>query len=193
MARDTDARDDEDDRPGLEDALVETDLDDDEDDDEDDFDLDDATEEDVDFAICLYREDGEPSGDELPFEVANDLDELIAELQRQPGDAGALGVVSIAGEFFVMVRVRGENNVQVLVNDASAAEEWPLANDVVDYFGEDDIEDEPLGDFDMLQDLGVSELDLEAMASDYDANSDEIVLAIMDKMQMGVYFRKLVG
>ena len=81
------------------------DDDDDYDDDDDDFDdLEDAGEEDVDYIVSLHREDGVAAASPLPMEAANDLDELIASLQRLPGDAGAAAIASIAGEFFVLVR-----------------------------------------------------------------------------------------
>ena len=53
-------------------------------------------------------------------------------------------MVSIAGEFFVLVRVRGRN-VQVLLSDAVAANDWPIARDVADFLNEDipDPEDAP--------------------------------------------------
>ncbi|MCB0891880.1 MAG: tRNA adenosine deaminase, partial [Propionibacteriaceae bacterium] len=71
-----------DDRPGLDDLepAVELVLDDDADDDEDDY-PDDATEDDIDLVVALYREDGQPVAVPLGIELANDLDELIAQLR----------------------------------------------------------------------------------------------------------------
>ena len=159
----------------------------------DDFeDYEDATEDDVDFAVTVYREEGSPVVQELPLEVVNDLDELIEQLRRYPGDAGTLGIVAIAGEFFVLVRVRGRT-VQLLLNDGMAADEWPLARDVMDFFGEEEGADEPLGDLDMLADLGCPELELEALASDYDTSADELALAVLDKIKMGAAVRKVIG
>ena len=49
----------------------------------------------------------------------------------------------------VAVRVRGRH-VQVLLNDAAAALDWPIARDVVDLLGEElpdpDDDAEPVGD-----------------------------------------------
>lgn len=174
------------------DLIDDVDVDDATDLDEDFDDLDDATEEDVDFALALYREEGTPIVAELATEVANDLDELIAELRRFPGDAGTLGVISIAGDFFVLVRVRGRS-VQVLLNDGLAADEWPIARDVVDFLDEDEVEDEPVGDLDMLADLGCPEMVLDAIATDYDTPSDELALAVMDKLKFGAAARKVIG
>ena len=106
------------------------------DDDIDDDELEDATEDDVDLVVATYREDGQPVAVPLDFDLANDLDELIAQLRRLPGDSGADGFVSVAGEFFVICRVRGRL-VEVLLSDVTAANDWPIARDVVDYLGEE--------------------------------------------------------
>ena len=97
-----------------------------------------------------------------------------------------MGAVSIAGEFFVLCRVRGRT-VQVLLNDSIAANDWPIARNVVDYLNID-VPDpngdfEPLGDFGMLVDQGVSEFDLEQIAGDLDEDSDQLVRRIVDLMK----------
>lgn len=161
----------------------------------DDYDLEDATEDEIDFVIELHREDGVLAGSVLSSELANDLDEMITQLQRIPGDAGATGFVSVDGEFFVICRVRGRM-VQVLLSDAGAANDWPLARDVLDYLGED-IPDEdedtgPAGDLNLFVDSGLPAFDLEQMASNYDDDSDEVVATIARKLLLGTEFERLV-
>ena len=85
----------------------------------------------VDFAAVAYREDGAWRLRELEDDALEDLDSLIDELQRWPGDFGALGLVSVDDEFFLVVRVAGED-VRLLLSDVTAATEWPLAREVVD-------------------------------------------------------------
>jgi len=152
-----------------------------------DDDYDDATEDEIDFVVAVYREDGEPQVTDLPLPLANDVDELIAQLRRLPGDAGAGAFVSISGEFFVIVRVRGKV-VQVLLNDSIAAGDWPIARDVVDFLGlevpEDDDDSEIVGDLNILADQGVSEFDMEAIAGDYDEDSGDLVRQIVDLMKL---------
>lgn len=193
---------DGDDRPGiLDDADLDLfenssaeDLDDDDsDDDSDDADdyPEDASEDDLDFAIAIYREDGEPVAQALGLETINDLEELIDVVRRLPGDGGASGVVSIAGEFFVAVRVRGKH-VQALLSDGPAADDWPIARDVTDYLGVDppDDDDGPIGDLAIYADLGLSEMDLQAMCLDLDEESDELALAVLTKIGFGDVARK---
>ncbi|WP_341728632.1 tRNA adenosine deaminase-associated protein [Brooklawnia sp.] len=171
---------------------------DDEDDEDDDFDddYDDATEEEIDFVVALYREDGVGVATELAPQLANDLEELVEQLRRLPGDAGALGVVSIAGQFFVLCRVRGRT-VQVLLSDSIASNDWPIARDVVDYLGievpDPDDDSEVLGDFEMLADQGVSEFDMEQIAGDPDEDSDQLVHQVIDLMKLSGPFERAIN
>ena len=77
------------------DASDEFDDDLDDDDDFDEVDLEDAADDEIDFVLAAYREDGQPYVQSLGKDLANDLDELIVQLRRLPGDAGALGFVSL--------------------------------------------------------------------------------------------------
>lgn len=185
-----------DDRPGLDELddleLPEPDQveDDEDEDDEDDY-PEDASEEDVDLIVALYREDGQAVGLALDFGFANDLEALIQQLRRMPGDGGALGLVSIAAEVFVLVRVRGRH-VQVFCSDAVAAADWPLARDVVDLLGveipEDDADSVPVGDLDILSDVGLHDFELEAMAEDLDEDSATLVERIAKRIGFAPQF-----
>ena len=185
-----------DDRPGLE-ELDDLDLDDaeDEGDDYDDY-PDDATDDDIDMVVALYREDGQPVVLALDAELANDFDGLITQLRRVPGDGGALGMVSLATEVFVLVRVRGKH-VQVLLSDVGAAEDWPIARDVADYLGvelpEEDDDAYPVGDLEMLADSGLHDFELEAIASNYDDDSVTLLEQIAERIKYGREFTQAVA
>jgi len=157
----------------------------------DDYDLEDAGEDDVDLVVAVYREDGKATAVPLDFDLANDLDELIRQLNRLPGDSGADGYVSIAGEFFVICRVRGRS-VEVLLSDATAANDWPIARDVLDYLGEEipDEEDEPapVGDLEMFAAKGLHSFELEAIATAYDEDSDELLMRIAQRLRIADVF-----
>jgi putative tRNA adenosine deaminase-associated protein len=175
-------------------VTVVDDLDDIDDDEDDDDEPEDATEDEIDFVLAAYREDGQPYVQELTKDLANDLDELIVQLRRLPGDAGAIGFVSLVEEVFVIVRVRGQH-VQVLLSDETAAAEWPIARDVADYLGEEipeeEDEPEPMGDLGILSDLGLSDFDLGAILDDLDMASDEMLMAVADKIKLNPQFRKV--
>ncbi len=179
----------------------EADEDDDEDDDDDleDDDLEDAGEDEIDLAVAVYREEGEAVAKALPLEVANDLDELITSLRRMPGDSGAIGMVSLNEEVFVLARVRGPR-VQVLLSDAASAYDWPIARDVADFLGVEDLpdpdEDEdavPLGDLGMLVDQGLSQFELSRICDELDEeSSDQLVLDIAERIHVGAQVRRVV-
>ena len=168
--------------------------DDADDDDDDEDDLEDATDDEIDFVIAAHREDGQPLVQALAPDLANDLEELIVQLRRLPGDAGALGFVSLVEEVFVLVRVRGQH-VQVLLNDAAAAGDWPIARDVADLLGEDipdpDDESEPMGDLGILADLGMSDFDLSTLVDDLERGSDQVLIEIADKINLNPQFQRV--
>ncbi len=191
-----------DDRPGLDDLddLVtgeELDADEDLDEDDDDDYPEDATEDDIDLVIACYREDGQPVATALELDLANDLDALIEQLRRIPGDAGAIGMVSVANEVFVLVRVRGKR-VQVFCSDALAADDWPIARDVADFLEAelpDDDSDEPfpIGDSDILSDAGLPDFELEAMAEDEEEDSTTLLELIAAKLGFKAQFAKALA
>jgi len=171
-------------------------FDDELEDDEDleEVDLEDAADDEIDFVLAAYREDGQPYVQSLGKDLANDLDELIVQLRRLPGDAGALGFVSLVEEVFVIARVRGQH-VQMLLSDAAAASDWPIARDVVDYLGEEPLDDEeeegePIGDLGIVADLGLSDFDMGAILDNLDLSSIEMLIEIADKIKLNPQFRK---
>ena len=181
-------------------AKTEDEFDDDLDDDDDfdEVDLEDAADDEIDFVLAAYREDGQPYVQSLGKDLANDLEELIVQLRRLPGDAGALGFVSLVEEVFVITRVRGQH-VQVLLSDAAAAGDWPIARDVVDYLGEepvdedeDEEEGEPIGDLGIVADLGLSDFDMGAILDNLDLSSVEMLVEVADKIKLNPLFRKAV-
>jgi putative tRNA adenosine deaminase-associated protein len=166
----------------------------DDDDDFDEVDLEDAAEDEIDFVLAAYREDGQPYVQSLGKDLANDLDELIVQLRRLPGDAGALGFVSLVEEVFVITRVRGQH-VQVLLSDAAAASDWPIARDVADYLGEEPVDEdeeeaEPIGDLGIVADLGLSDFDMGAIIDNLDLSSVDMLIEIADKIKLNPQFRK---
>jgi putative tRNA adenosine deaminase-associated protein len=166
------------------------------DDDLEEVDLEDAADDEIDFVLAAYREDGQPYVQSLGKDLANDLDELIVQLRRLPGDAGALGFVSLVEEVFVITRVRGQH-VQVLLSDAAAASDWPIARDVVDYLGEEPVDDEdeegePIGDLGIVADLGLSDFDMGAIIDNLDLSSVEMLTEIAEKIKLNPQFRKAV-
>jgi putative tRNA adenosine deaminase-associated protein len=139
------------------------------------------------LAVVVYREEGGWQSGLLPEKVTDDLDGLVAVLRQQPAENGAIGLVNVADEFFVAVRVRAEE-VRLLLSDVTAAVAWDLARQVVKELGmeapgEDELEDVwPAGDLSIFTDMGLDEMELGAVLADLDAYADEMLLAIAGRL-----------
>jgi putative tRNA adenosine deaminase-associated protein len=149
------------------------------------------------LAVVVYREDGMWQSDVLPGKVSDDLDGLIGVLRQQPGENGAIGLVNVADEFFVAVRVRGED-VRVLLSDVTAAVAWDLARQVIDRLGlqapaEEEVEDIwPAGDLAMFSDFGLDELELGVVLADIDAYADEMLVTLAGRIGFGEVYDRAV-
>ncbi|HYP43843.1 MAG TPA: tRNA adenosine deaminase-associated protein [Propionibacteriaceae bacterium] len=177
-------------------VLLDEELDVDEEDEDLEDELEDAGDDEIDFVLAAYREDGQVLVQALNKDLANDLEELIVQLRRLPGDAGALGFVSLVEEVFVIAWVRGRN-VQVLLSDGAAAADWPIARDVADLLdaeipdADPDDEGEPMGDLGMLAELGLSDFDLGAILDDLELSSVQMLMQIAERLKMGPQFRRV--
>lgn len=156
-----------------------------------------ASDADDSLAVVVYREEGLWQSGLLPEKVSDDLDGLIAVLRQQPAENGAIGLVNVADEFFVAVRVRGED-VRLLLSDVTAAVAWDLARQVVDRLGlqrpgEEEVEDIwPAGDLAMFSDLGLDELELGVVLADIDAYADEMLVTLASKVGFGEVYDRAV-
>jgi putative tRNA adenosine deaminase-associated protein len=150
----------------------------------------------VDFAVAAYREEGAWLVVELVHDVLTDVDRLAHALRRFPGDGGALGMVAIDEDFFVMVRVTGPT-VRILLSDITAADEWELARSAVELLGlpepEDDDEQAPAGDLDLVGDLGMGAMDMAVMLDDLDLYPDEMLSDVARRLGFGSQFDEAVG
>src|SRR5687768_9557281 len=97
-------------------------------------------EDDVDFAVAAYRDEGEWQVVELHATIGEDVDELSDALARFPSEVGVLGLVSMNDDFFVILRRSGVQ-VRALLSDVTAVTDWPLASGVADLLDVPDPED----------------------------------------------------
>jgi putative tRNA adenosine deaminase-associated protein len=147
----------------------------------------------VDFAVAAWREDGLWQVELLPPRTGENLEGLVNALRAQPGEGGVLGLVSVAEEFFLLVRVLGEE-VRLLLSDVYAAEEWPLGLDALERLGipspEDDESDDPqpAGDLRIVDDFGVGPVDLELLLDDEEMWPDEQLATIAARIGFGEHF-----
>jgi hypothetical protein len=151
----------------------------------------------VDFAISAWREDGRWRLEVLPPRTHSSLDSLIAALRAHPGEVGTLGLVCVSEEFFILIRMRGEE-VRILVSDLFAAEDFDLGIEALDRLSvpapDDDDDDEilPAGDLRIVEDLGLRMDELEFILDDEDAWPDEILTKIAKRIGFGDEFTRAV-
>ncbi|WP_244930935.1 tRNA adenosine deaminase-associated protein [Nocardioides sp. W7] len=152
--------------------------------------------DDVDFAIAAFREDDVWTVQELTRHHLVDVETLADALRRLPGDSGAVAMVAMDEDFFVVVRVSGPTT-RVLLSDVTAADEWDLAASAVDFLGlpqpEDEDEQVPAGDLELLADLGMHPVDLGVLLEDFDLYPDEMLSDIARRVGFGELFDDVVG
>lgn len=147
------------------------------------------------FAVVVWREEGSWQAGLLPGRLVDDLDGLISALRQQPGEGGTIGLVNIADEFFVALRIRGDQ-VSVLLSDVTAAAAWDLAREVATRVdaplpGDDDMDDVlPAGDMSIFADLGLEEMELGAILSDLEAYADEMLHSLAVRLGFDVAFER---
>ncbi len=140
-----------------------------------------------DFAVVVYREDDLWEAEVLPVALTADLDGLIHALRQQPSIGGTIGLAAIGDDFFVALRVIG-GQVSVFLSDVTAAVEWPLAHQVLDYLDIPVPENEdldqvlPAGDLSIFADLGVDEMELGALAGVPDLYPDEVLTSLAARL-----------
>jgi putative tRNA adenosine deaminase-associated protein len=150
----------------------------------------------VDFALAAYREEGVWQVAELTHDHVEDVETLASALRRFPGDHGAVGMVAIDEDFFVVVRVAGQQT-RVLLSDVTAASEWELAASAVEFLQlpmpEDEDEPEAAGELDLLDDLGMQAMDMAALLDDVDLYPDEMLSDVARRLGFGELFDDAVG
>ncbi|WP_447644692.1 tRNA adenosine deaminase-associated protein [Nocardioides zeae] len=128
--------------------------------------------------------------------MLDSVDEFAAALRRFPGDGGAIGVVAVDEDFFVLLRVAGART-RVLLSDVTAADEWEIARSALEALDlpmpDDEDDQEPAGDLALLADLGMNAMDLGLLLDDFDLYPDEMVSEIARKLGFGRLFDDAVG
>ena len=102
----------------------------------------------------------------------------------------------MTGDVAGAVRVAGPS-VRILLSDITAAEEWELASSAVDELGlpepEDEDEQAPAGDLDILGDLGMGAMDMGVLLDDFDLYPDEMLSDVARRLGFGALFDQAVG
>ena len=143
-----------------------------------------------DFAVIVYREEDQWEADVLPAAVTADLDGFVQALRGQPSIGGTIGFAGVGDDFWVAVRVVGED-VLLFLSDLTAAADYPLARQALEALDipvpSDDELDQvlPAGDLSIFADLGLDEMELGAVSADLDLYPEDAVTHIAERLRFG--------
>jgi len=93
-------------------------------------------------------------------------------------------LVSYAGDVFLVLRVR-DGRLRIVLSDAVAAHEWPLAAEAIASLGVEAPDDDailPVGDMGLLADLGMSTEELSLLCDDVELFADEVIATIAERL-----------
>jgi len=142
----------------------------------------------ADFVLAAYREVGRWHVDNLPTRYADDLNTIVAAVRQLSSDSGALGLISVDEDFFILIRFTGAG-IKYLLSDVTASTEWPLAEAVMEELGlplpDDDERVQPAGDLSILADLGVDSVALAAICDDLDTYPEDMLGDLADRLGFG--------
>jgi putative tRNA adenosine deaminase-associated protein len=155
-----------------------------------------VAEDDVDFAVAAYRDEGEWQVVELNPRLGEDIQQLSHALARFPSDVGVLGMVSMNDDFFVILR-RSGSQVRAMLSDVTAVSDWPLASGVAALLDLPDPDDEddpqPAGDLEIISDLGMPALELGVLCDDDDLYPEDILRDVADRLGFGDELDAIIG
>ena len=149
----------------------------------------------VDFAVVVFREDGQWQVGALPHRAAETLESLVAAVRQQPTEGPRFALSSYGDDFFLAVRPDGDD-VRLMLSDGTAADEWPIAAQVLDALEEpvpDDDDVEPVGDLDIFGDLGMSAMELTTLCSDLELYPDEVLGQVAARIGFGPQFERVMA
>lgn len=148
---------------------------------------------DIDIAVAAWHEDGRWSLAQLPD--AQDLPAIIDRLKSQQTNGGALALLAIDEEFFIIIRVLG-SHIKLFLSDISCALDYDVAAELIEIcdldMPDDDDETFPAGDLDIVSDLGVHRMELSTLCDDPDLFPDEQLEAIANRLGFGEEFAQLL-
>jgi putative tRNA adenosine deaminase-associated protein len=149
----------------------------------------------VDFAVVVFREEGQWQVGSLPHKAATELPALLHAVRQQPSEGPTFAICSYGDDFFLVVRPDGDD-VRLMISDATAAGDWPVAREALDLVDEPQPDDDeaaaPAGDLDIFADLGIDSMELVAVCSDLEAYPDELLGQVAARIGFGPQFESVV-
>jgi len=147
----------------------------------------------VDIAVEAWHEDGRWTLANLPD--AQDLPAIIDRLKSQQTNGGAVALIAIDEEFFILIRVLG-THIYMFLSDISCALDYEVAEEFLEIADldqpNDDDEPLPAGHKDIFADLGMPHMELLALCDDGELFPDEQLEAIAKRLGFGNEFAELL-
>ena len=145
-----------------------------------------------DLGVIAWHEDGVWSVAQLTH--TRDLGAIMDQLNAQATNGGAVALLAVDEDFFIVARKLG-SQMQMMISDVTYALESDFAADLIEMldlpFPEEDDEAQPGGDIDLLSDLGMGAMELEALCDDLELFPDEQIDAIASRIGFGEQFTNL--
>ena len=147
----------------------------------------------VDFGCIAWHEDGRWSAN--PLSLTRDIGSIIDSLKAQQTNGGAIALIAIEDEFVIIARALGDQ-MQMMISDVTYALDYEIAAELIEVldleFPEEEDESQPGGDLDLLNDLGVSEMELLSILDDTEMYPDEQLEAIANRLGFGEQFNQVI-
>ena len=147
----------------------------------------------LDIAVAAWHEDGLWTLGVLPNPT--DIAQIITSLKSQQTNGGAIALISIDEEFFILIRVLG-SHISLLLSDSTCALDYPVAEELLEIadlpMPEDDEDANPIGNMEILADLGMSGMEIYALCDDAELFPDEQLEAIANRLGFGDQFAELL-
>ena len=147
----------------------------------------------VDFGCIAWHEDGRWSVNTLAS--TRDIGSIIDSIKAQQTNGGAIALIAIEDEFVIIARALGDQ-MQMMISDVTYALDYEVAAELIEVldleFPEEEDESQPGGDLDLLNDLGVSEMELLSILDDAELYPDEQLEAIANRLGFGEQFNQVI-
>ena len=147
----------------------------------------------VDFGCIAWHEDGRWSVNSLTS--TRDIGSVIDSIKAQQTNGGAIALIAIEDEFVIIARALGDQ-MQMMISDVTYALDYEVAAELIEVldleFPEEEDESQPAGDLDLLNDLGVSEMELLSILDDTELYPDEQLEAIANRLGFGEQFNQVI-
>ena len=147
--------------------------------------------ESMEFALLAWRDDGKWRVSQLPDDATQDIGVVLDALRAQQVDGGAIAMLSVDDQFFVLIRQIGAR-MQMVLSDVMTALDYEIAAEILELLdldlpAEDDA-DEPAGDLNIFTDLGLDALELQFICDDDEMFPDEQLEVIARRIGFGDQF-----